>query len=81
MFFMPNANYKKKNLKKKRITHVPLKAKFVSPTEVEAGGVVYTAPHILIAVGGEPSAPDCEVLILIFILKRTVLYIACYTGM
>ena len=33
-------------------------AKFISPKEVDAGGIILTAPHILIATGTKPMIPD-----------------------
>ena len=32
-------------------------AAFTGPKEVQVGDIKYTAEHILIAVGGEPSIP------------------------
>lgn len=38
----------------KNITVVKARGQFISPCEIEAGGIIYTAPQILIATGGEP---------------------------
>lgn len=45
-------------LEKNKIEVINGFARFVDSKTVEVNGEQYTAPHILIAVGGEPSIPD-----------------------
>ena len=47
-----------RNLDLADITVVRGEARFTGMGRVEANGVVYTAPHILIATGGRPEVPD-----------------------
>lgn len=45
------------NLKKEAVDEIVGTAKFVGPKEVDVDGTLYTADHILIAVGGRPQIP------------------------
>jgi glutathione reductase (NADPH) len=47
------------NLERRGVTHVASRARLVAPDVVEdADGGQYSAPHIVIACGGEPVVPD-----------------------
>ncbi len=46
------------NLDRDGVEFVVGRAKFVAPGQVDVGGQVYSAPHILIAVGGYPRIPE-----------------------
>ncbi len=45
------------SFKSKKITHITGTAKILSPTEVSAGGNLYTAKNLLIATGAAPACP------------------------
>lgn len=47
-----------RNLDLAEVTVIQGQAHFAGPQHVEVAGKVYTAPHILIAVGGQPIIPD-----------------------
>lgn len=47
-----------RNLSQKGVAWVPAAGRFTGPGQVEAGGVMYTAPHVVIATGGYPLVPD-----------------------
>jgi len=47
-----------RNLIKDSVEHIPEYASFVDENTVVAGDLEYTAPHILIATGGEPMVQD-----------------------
>ena len=49
------------NLARREITHVQSWAKLIEPHVIEdAEGRQYTAPHVVIATGGQPVVPDIE---------------------
>ena len=45
------------NLEKAKVAYISGQAQFVSPNSVKVGDAQYTAPHILIATGGQPVVP------------------------
>ena len=45
------------NLKKAKVAYISGQAQFVSPNSVKVGDTQYTAPHVLIATGGQPVVP------------------------
>lgn len=47
-----------RNLDNSGVTEVAAKAHFVDANTLEANGVTYTAPHILVSTGGRPLVPD-----------------------
>lgn len=51
-------NLHKEFLEKAGVTLVPYNAQFVDPHTIEAGGQTYSAPKILIAVGGKATRPN-----------------------
>ena len=47
-----------RNLSNKGVEWVAAAGRFTGPGQVEAGGVLYSAPHVVIATGGYPIVPD-----------------------
>ena len=45
------------NLEKAKVAYISGQAQFVSPNSVKVGDAQYTAPHVLIATGGQPVVP------------------------
>ena len=65
----------------KNITVVKAHGHFVSPHEIEAGGILYTAPQILIATGGEPRTVPLPGLDQVkYLTSYNALHLPCFPG-
>ncbi|MFO7766464.1 MAG: NAD(P)/FAD-dependent oxidoreductase [Pelovirga sp.] len=63
----------------RNITVVKGHGHFVSPREIEVGGELYTAPHILIATGGEPRTVPLPGLDKIkYLTSYNALHLPCF---